>query len=122
MCLDETFLSLCGPVASENCEQVLSSGFSCLVIEPEVCCDSDPRVKRDTMSHSQWAGAIPHHCSPSTLHHHLPETSALVECKASLSAFKLCRKGGVTHSSIDLFISHFAAFQLTSEKSTTYVC
>ncbi|TNN81975.1 hypothetical protein EYF80_007621 [Liparis tanakae] len=48
MCLDETFLSLCGPVASEHCEPVLSSGSSCLVVDPEVCCDSDPRVKRDT--------------------------------------------------------------------------
>lgn len=100
------------PVSRLNRWRVLSSGFSCLVTDLEVCCDSDhpplpplreERYYQSLASHCQWARSIPHYYSPPTLHHHT--TCHGHQLGLSAVNLKVCIREGV--SVIHLFIYLF---------------
>ena len=69
----------------------------------------EERYYQSLASHCQWARSIPHYYSPPTPAppHHLPQASARVECKVTLSSFNSEVCAGEEVSVIHLFIYLF---------------
>lgn len=118
-------LSFCGPAAGDelyaasrsrgqtiggSCPVAIAAWlltwrFAVTLIPPR-----EERYYQSVASRCRWARSIPHHYSPPALHHHTTchgHPLGFFEC-VQLKGVR--RRGRVSHSSIYIFISHFAAF------------